>query len=151
MVIEKLNLDWKNKGESGYENSKMNKTKMKDITDKVDELVDFSNSVIESGTNYVKFKDGTMICYGNIEFNIGNMNQRSPFWQYQNNNLSIPFSQTFISKPNIVASIIAGNYTSLLYVIDCSINAITSITILTLADSSQQKTNINYMAIGKWK
>ena len=151
MVIEKLNLDWKNKGESGYENSKMNKTKMKDITDKVDELVDFSNSVIESGTNYVKFKDGTMICYGNIEFNIGNMNQRSPFWQYQDNNLSIPFSQTFISKPNIVASIIAGHYASLLYVIDCSINAITSITILTLADSSQQKTNINYTAIGKWK
>lgn len=151
MAIEKLNLNWKNKGETGYENSKMNKTKMKDITDKVDELVDFSNSVIESGTNYVKFKDGTMICYGNIEFNIGNMNQRSPFWQYQNNNLSIPFSQTFISKPNIVASIVAGNYASLLYVIDCSINAITSITILTLADSSQQKTNINYMAIGKWK
>ena len=39
MAIEKLNIDWKNKGESGYENSKMNKTKMKNITDKIDELV----------------------------------------------------------------------------------------------------------------
>ena len=40
MAIEKLNLDWKNKGESGYENSKINKAKMKKITDKIDEIIE---------------------------------------------------------------------------------------------------------------
>lgn len=43
MAIEKLNLDWKNKGETGYENSKMNKTKLQEITDKIDEIIDISN------------------------------------------------------------------------------------------------------------
>ena len=151
MVIEKLNLDWKNKGESGYENSKMNKTKMKDITDKVDELVEFSNSVIESGTNYVKFKDGTMICYGNIEFNIGTMIQKSPFWQFQAINLSISFAKAFVSKPILSGTVVAGNYASLLYVIDCTNEKITQLNVLTLSDASNQKTNVNYLAVGKWK
>ena len=44
MAIEKLNLDWKNFGESGYENSKMNKVKMGDITDKIDEIIDNANT-----------------------------------------------------------------------------------------------------------
>ena len=44
MAIEKLNLDWKNFGESGYENSKMNNVKMGDITDKIDEIIDNANT-----------------------------------------------------------------------------------------------------------
>ena len=44
MAIEKLDLDWKNKGESGYENSKMNKIKMKDITDKIDEIIEVTEN-----------------------------------------------------------------------------------------------------------
>lgn len=43
MAIEKLNIDWQNKGETGYENSKMNKTKLQEITDKIDEIIDISN------------------------------------------------------------------------------------------------------------
>lgn len=43
MAIEKLNLDWRNKGETGYENSKMNKTKLQEITDKIDEIIAISN------------------------------------------------------------------------------------------------------------
>lgn len=45
MAIEKLNLDWKNFGETGYEDSKMNKIKMGDITDKIDEIIDSENSL----------------------------------------------------------------------------------------------------------
>ena len=40
MAIEKLNIDWQNKGETGYENSKINKTKLQEITDKIDEIID---------------------------------------------------------------------------------------------------------------
>lgn len=43
MAIEKLNIDWQNKGETGYENSKMNKTKLQEITDKIDEIINISN------------------------------------------------------------------------------------------------------------
>lgn len=45
MAIEKMNLDWKNKGEEGYDDSKINKTKLSEITDKIDEMIDKINSL----------------------------------------------------------------------------------------------------------
>ena len=137
---------WVNKGATGYENSKINADNMNDLEDRIED-----GSVIESGEGYIKFGDGTMLCYGNIEFNIGTMTQRSQFWQYQNTDLSINFAKQFISKPTISGTIVAGNYASLLYVIDCTNEKITQLNVLTLADASNQKTNINYFAVGKWK
>lgn len=109
------------------------------------------NGVIENGEGYIKFGDGTMICYKNIEFSIGTMTQQGSFWRYDNANLSISFAKSFASKPTISGTIVAGNYASLLYVINCTSEKITQINILTLSDASNQKTNINYIAIGKWK
>ena len=109
------------------------------------------NGVIESGDGYIKFGDGTMICYENIEFSIGTMTQQGSFWRYDNANLSISFAKSFVSKPNIVATVVAGNYASLLYVINCTNEKITQLNVLTLANASNQRTNINYIAIGKWK
>lgn len=109
------------------------------------------NDVIENGEGYIKFGDGTQICYGNVEFNIGTMTQKSPFWQYQDTNLSINFAKAFVSKPILSGTIVAGNYASLLYVINCTNEKITQLNILMLSDASNQKTNINYIAIGKWK
>lgn len=149
MTIEKLNKTYVNN------QTKLNAEDFQENADKIDELVDFSNSVIESGTNssgsYVKYSDGTMVCYGNIEFNIGTMTQRSPFWQYQDDDLSISFAKPFVSKPIVTGTVVAGNYASLLYVINCVQEKITQINVLTLSDASNQKTNINYTAIGKWK
>lgn len=138
--------DWKNKGETGYENSKVNADNLNDLEDRIED-----GSVIENGEGYIKFGDGTLLCYGNIEFNIGTMTQQGSFWRYDNANLSNSFAKSFVSKPNIVASIVAGNYASLLYVINCTEDKITQINVLALANISNQKTNINYVATGKWK
>lgn len=138
--------DWKNKGESSYENSKINADNLNDLEKRVE-----SGSVIENGEGYIKFGDGTQICYGNIEFDIGTMTQRSQFWQYQDTDLSISFAKSFVSKPSVSGTVVAGNYASLLYVIDCTNEKITQLNVLTLADASNQKTNINYFAVGKWK
>mgnify|MGYP001853675476 CR=1 FL=1 len=109
------------------------------------------NGVIENGEGYIKFGDGTQICYGNIAFDIGTMTQQSSFWRYDNANLSISFPTSFVSKPLIVATVVAGNYGSLLYVINCTNEKITQLNVLTLTNASNQRTNINYIAIGKWK
>lgn len=138
--------DWKNKGESSYENSKINADNLNDLEKRVE-----SGSVIENGEGYIKFGDGTQICYGNVEFNIGTMTQRSPFWQYQDTNLSINFAKAFVSIPILSGTIVAGNYASLLYVINCTNEKITQLNILMLSDASNQKTNVNYIAVGKWK
>lgn len=137
---------WVNKGETGYEDSKINAVGMNDLENRI-----YDGTVIENGEGYIKFGDGTMLCYGNIGFNIGTMNQKNPFWQYQDDNLSISFPKPFVSKPIISGTVVAGNYASILYVINCSQEKITQINILTLSDASNQKTNINYIAIGKWK
>ena len=56
MAIEKLNLDWKNKGESGYEDSKMNKIKMQNLTDKINELIELLNDLETSVSLKIDFK-----------------------------------------------------------------------------------------------
>ena len=137
---------WVNKGEEGYENSKVNSESLNDLEDRIE-----SGSVIESGEGYIKFGDGAMICYGNIDFNIGTMTQKSPFWQFQATNLLISFAKAFVSKPILSGTVVAGNYASLLYVINCTQEKITQLNVLTLSDASNQKTNINYIAVGKWK
>ena len=109
------------------------------------------NGVIENGEGYIKFGDGTQICYGNIAFDIGTMTQRSQFWQYQDTDLSISFAKSFVSKPSVSGTVVAGNYASLLYVINCTNEKITQLNVLTLTNASNQRTNINYIAIGKWK
>ncbi len=71
MAISKLNLDWKNKGETGYEDSKMNKAKMGDITDKIDEIIDSENTFdthnFGTSSGYQKFPSGLMMQWGSLE------------------------------------------------------------------------------------
>lgn len=71
MAIEKLNIEWKNKGEIGYENSKMNKTKMGDITDKIDEIIDsenvFDTHNFGTSSGYQKFPSGLIIQWGSFD------------------------------------------------------------------------------------
>lgn len=64
MAIEKLNLEWQNKGESGYENSKMNKEKMEAVTDKIDEIIDAFACDLNSSSGYQKFPSGLVMQWG---------------------------------------------------------------------------------------
>lgn len=76
MAIEKLNLNFKNKGEVGYESTPLNKTNMNKITGKIDEIIDvvgstkagFHNSIFrgqditkyyDDGTLYTRISSGT--------------------------------------------------------------------------------------------
>ena len=108
------------------------------------------NSVVESGNNYTKFNNGLLICYGNLSINMGTMTQKNPFWQYTNNS-KFNFPVQFISKPQLNLTIIAGSYASILYSVDFDKSSINSIIGLTLSDASNQVTNANYIAIGRWK
>ena len=108
------------------------------------------NGVVESGNNYTKFNNGLLICYGNLSINMGTMTQKNPFWQYTNNS-KFNFPVQFISKPQLNLTIIAGSYASILYSVDFDKSSINSIIGLTLSDASNQVTNANYIAIGRWK
>lgn len=56
------------------------------------------NNVIESGTNYIKFKDGTLICTGSGKGTNDSYTE-------------INFSQKFIDVPSVTATITSANTT----------------------------------------
>ena len=102
-----------------------------------------ANNVIESGTNYLKFKDGALICTG-----AGNGTNDSY--------TTINFPQNFISAPRVVATITSAN-TTYMKTVACA-NVTTSSARFFVywweigtATGGIGADAFNYVAIGKWK
>ena len=103
---------------------------------------------IESSDNYIKFPDGTLICYGraNIEVNLDKL-WLNHYYQYFHAELkfSIPFINTPIinvgTKSNLITTINA-------YTFD---NEMIGALYLVSPQQIKETTEFWYTAIGKWK
>jgi len=118
---------------------------------------DYINGIVESGSNtngnYVKYADGTMICYGIIyEENIS-----STTWGniYICTLTAKNFAETFVSVPNIIIS----PYQEYSSQATASVGAVVGTTTTTTGDITLMRGSVltngvvrlSYQAIGKWK
>lgn len=122
---------------------------MKSYKTKQNEIVNFlQDSDIEPGNGYVKFPDGTLICYGRatIEVNLDN-NWLNHYYQYFNTelNFSIPFINTPIINVGIKSNLIT---TINAYIFN---NEMLSVLYLVSPQQVRETTEFWYIAIGKWK
>ena len=146
-------IEFKNKGEEGYENSKLNADNLNLLQDNVDEAI---NEVLESGTNtngsYVKFNDGTMICFQPKVFQVSEFEQWGSLYRKIIQNPFI-FPVSFITYPTVVAGVRNTNNSQLFGMPDglvISQSGIESLQLIRPTDSSGEII-INYFAVGKWK
>ena len=136
--------------------------------DKVGELSDLTtpttssivgaiNSVVSSGSNtngnYVKYADGTMICYGEKS----GSTTWSDYWSFckrspdsANSALEVTFPQTFISTPIIQ---LTGNHQGYIFAVNVFSVSTTTLKVVAFKPTSTSSTNYQYswLAIGKWK
>jgi len=113
----------------------------------------YVNGIIESGSNangkYIKYIDGTMICYGTKHYNsVSISNTYQSVMKWYNDNISFP--QTFIGRP-----IVNGNVNVDGDLIYFNTHSITTTTFSYFISSEKSGTftnvDVDYIAIGKWK
>jgi len=103
---------------------------------------------IESGTGYIKYNDGTMICYGS-ETGTGTL------YDYWTNfdrlsKSGFTFAETFVSIPVVNAITKSGSASLSIGVENISITGFDA-TIYKPKNTSNTNYNFDYVAIGKWK
>jgi len=106
-------------------------------------LVGAINNVVDSGTGYVKYCDGTMICYENKS----GVKATTTYYNFNQITDNISFPQTFTSIPTVAISSSGYGFLS------CQAYNIstTQFTFSELKLDTNTDYNVNYIAIGKWK
>ena len=118
-----------------------------DLNEINDKLTNLQN-IAESGDGYIKYSDGTMICYGSSS----GTSTTSHFYQYLYRlaeNLIINFPATFSEIPVVT---LTPDYTNGIFA--CPTNEITVSQIKFTpikATNSGNSYTVHYIAIGKWK
>lgn len=122
---------------------------------------DYINGIVESGSNetgnWIKYNDGTMICYGTINIGPTSTDGHSDgsLW-YVDINLQHSFPQKFISKPIIRINAYTNENADLHYLWVCTkYNSVTPSLFRSYRIYSPTNTTmvvtLDYIAIGKWK
>lgn len=112
------------------------------------------NKVVDSGTNYIKYYDGTMICWDSSTTTTLSWTQDASIWYVRG--LTLPdFAQTFISPPMVTKTIqsmnISGRHINI-----CG-NSVPTTTnpgtynLDTYWNATGTTVTVTYIAIGKWK
>ena len=102
----------------------------------------------ESGADYIKYQDGTMICWGT---------KAVPTNHNSNGSVSADFPQTFSSAPTVFLTLKTNNNIAARYVfINVSTSTTTATTILwrniaTGSTGQDYSPDANWLAIGQWK
>lgn len=111
------------------------------------------SGIMESGSNdngnYIKFYDGTMICYETISKNVS----LTDYWSQLKKGLtSITFSQKFISIPLVNVGLVDAEKFAQLSISADSVNT-SGFTAIVFKPNAVTNTGIkfSYIAIGKWK
>lgn len=110
--------------------------------------------LVESGNGYIKYYDGTMICFENVKFK--NLNVSTDYWNFVNrtDDLECTFKKEFISKPVVILN----NYSEISG--DISIHKLSSATtkttgkfniLVSKSSTIARDFEVQYIAIGKWK
>ena len=118
-------------------------------------LSDILNNLIESGSSsngsYIKYSDGTMICYGSYNFTSDN----GDFWTnfYRSGVYTVYFPQEYVSKPNLNV-ITSADYGSISVVYSSITNKSFSLMQIKSKGIVPDRDKMNsgqWFAIGKWK
>lgn len=114
-----------------------------------DKLTQNLQNIVESGDGYIKYSDGTMICYGSTSGSSTNTDYWGQFVR-TDDKLSIDFPQNFISTPIVCAT---SNYEGGTVSIMTSAITVSSFKFIILKIKGATQTNygLKYIAIGKWK
>lgn len=112
-------------------------------------LNDKINNIISSGNDYIKYDDGTMICYGEVSGQSNN----TDYWNFVNrtDNINVSFSVPFINPPivSIDAGGSDGTISSILGNVDE--NGFTFNCLKAKSAGDYRGYRVHYIAIGKWK
>ena len=117
------------------------------------EMLNVIGSEIESGSNtngkYIKYSDGTMLCYGIVT----GTSTLSDYWgQFERTqDIAISYPQTFVSTPtlNINNEGVDGGPVSVIIISNGASNC--AVQLLKANGSSDASYKIHYVAIGRWK
>lgn len=110
------------------------------------------NAVIETGSNengsYIKYFDGTMICYGTVTetINISTLYEGAYFGAITDKS----FAQQFITAPVLTLGIKQNNSLLSSTIVNVT-NSTFGVYIWKSATKSNVSVTINYQAIGRWK
>ena len=122
------------------------------VTPNKNNIVGAINSIVESGSNdngsWVKFADGTMICYGSFDLYLDNFVAWGSLYSQDYEN-PLNFPQTFTS---INACLVenSGNAAAFISRVAYNTNGITKLSPARPTASTSTYT-FSYIAIGKWK
>ena len=123
------------------------------LTDDLRKLIENNSKkiedIIESSTNYIKFADGSMICYETISKNVS----LTDYWSQLKKGLtSITFSQKFISIPLVNVGLVDAEKLAQLSISADSVNT-SGFTAIVFKPNAVTNTGIkfSYIAIGNWK
>lgn len=108
------------------------------------------SNIVKSGDGYLKYNDGTLICYGtsDITAQVTNPWGSSYYGNVKNNPT---FAQEFISPPTINANIRTTGNLALVAGISTSTKKITAVFLITFASQSAYTGKLDWIAVGKWK
>lgn len=111
------------------------------------------NKIIESGSNYIKYKDGTMIIYGEKTFNTINIIGYGSLYR----SVSIPYDDYPIEFKNIpivsysIKSLSPNTNSAVISVLHPSTKTNAGNVCIIKENDSQISGTVSYIAIGKWK
>ena len=108
-----------------------------------------NNSLLNSGSGYIKLPDGTMICYGSFQTPTSNFSTWGSMYAcaYQ---LDISFPQSFIDVPSLHANC-PVNQSGVVINALCTKDKITQVGIMRQTTATGMSNSINYIAVGRWK
>ena len=142
--MEKINFV---NGQSPY----ISATNLNNLQDNVGNAI---NEIIESGSNengkYIKFSDGTLICYGRASMSFSINIAYGSVFRSDKQSISLPYS--FIDT-NYVVTLQGLAPVHVCYAIDDdkSVNLFKFFPVGFVSQASVSSRNIEYMCIGKWK
>lgn len=133
-----------------------NVEKIPTIETNVNELNEKVDSIIESGSNengnYIKYSDGTMICYGHVDKKLSGMAAWGSLYNLDMTDV-LSYPQNFITLPIVNMNIIsdgAGSVAGWIANITTTNDGITKATFVR-PTTSLYEIRMAYIAIGKWK
>ena len=108
-------------------------------------------NIVESGSNYIKFYDGTLVCWGskNVTSNIttayGNMYRGTSAVSFEN------YQKPFISIPTVIVYVNGDNSSLIMNWTERTLNNPGEQMLVLPISKEGQTYVISYIAIGKWK
>ena len=121
------------------------------INNNIDNLNNKIGTIVESGSNYIKFQDGTLVCWSskNVTINItttyGNMYRGTSAVSFEN------YQKPFVSIPTVIVYVNGANSSLIMNWSERTLNNPGEQMLVLPISKEEQTYVISYIAIGKWK